>query len=569
MIPRAVVSVAGVDISCDVELGVSIAHGRSDATSQPDPATASFEIVAFDQATVERLAINAVITVDAVFGDGSLIRRFVGTITDVTVSWEDVDLAQVTVTAASPVALLGRTFIGSEPWPTEDDGDRAERILSVVSTVPYVTQFDSGLEGWSAVPPASVSWSASQGPNGQAAALVVWGGTEPLPLQIFTYAITGLLPGGRYTTMALVLGGTGGGFIAHQPGSVFGSACPPSGTSAIWQTISVTGVADATGKIDIQFWPYSGAKTGSTFRVAQVTVTAAHQIPMGQIDPGTVDVLARDVDKQPALGLLQELAEDCGGLAWHTRDGAICYADNEHRRNTPTSIVLDCSQVLMSPSWGKSTAGLVNDITIGYGLAPEGEQQPTYHVARADSITAYGLLAVSSSTQLATLADATARAEVAIARGALPVWSMPEVPIDLAVPTLDEALTRILLGLEVHSLISVTGLPSQGPSTTATLWVEGWAERISSLGATGTGNWELVLAVTDYCRTSAFARWDDVPAAVTWDTVGESVTWNDVYCLGPPEPGGQRWHDVPANTRWSTVPASVTWDTWNDYVGAS
>lgn len=569
MIPRAVVTVNGVDISCDVEIGLSIAHGRSSATEQPEPATASLDVIAFDRATVDRLAINATVTVDAQFPDGTLMRRFIGTITDVQVDWDTVDIAHAKVTAASPVALLGRTFIGDEPWPAEVDGARAGRILAVVAAVPYQTTFPAGLDGWTAVPPASVVWSASAGPGGKSAAVVTWGGTKPLPLQIFTRAITGLLPGGRYTATAVVAGSSGGGYIFAQPGGVFGTAAPPTGAAVSWTSVSVTAAADATGKLDVQFWPYPGSAGGSNFRVSQVTVTAAHQIPVGQVDPGTVEVIARDVDRQPCLGLLQELGEDCGGLAWHTRDGAICYADNEHRRNTPTSIVLDCGQVLMSPKWLHSTDGLVNEVSVGYGVDPEGGEQPAYRTLNADSIAQYGRLAAHRSTQLAALADATARAEIALARGAYPVWNMPAIPIDLAVPGLDEAATRVLLGLEMHALISVTGLPSQGPASTATLWVEGWTEKISSLGDTGAGSWELVLAVTAYCRTSALVRWDDVPATITWDTIDSAMTWDAVYCLGPPAPGGDRWHDVPANLRWDTVPASVTWDSWNQYIGAS
>lgn len=424
MIPAAIVEVNGVDISCNVQLGVSIAHGRADATSQPDPATASLELVATDRSIVDMLTINATVTVDAKFGDGDTVRRFEGTITDVAIAWADVDVANVSVTAASPVAMLGRTFIGDTPWPAEDDGARAEHILS----------------------------------------------------------------------------GSG--------------------------------------------------------------------VPVGQIDPGTVNVLARDVDKQPCLSLLQDLAKDCGGMAWHTRDGLICYADNEHRRNTPTSIILDACQILMSPKWEQTTNGLVNDVTVAYGLAPEGEEQPTFRRVNQQSIDAYGLMAVSDATQLADLADATTRAEVAVARGAFPAWNIPEVPVNLSVPQLDEAATRILLGLEQHDLISVTGLPSQGPASTATLWVEGWAETISAVGATGAGSWEIVYAVTDYCRTSAFVQWDDVPPAATWDTIDPSLTWDHAYCIGPIAPGGERWNDVPTNLRWDAVPASVTWDTWDTWDGA-
>ena len=558
MIPEAVVTVNGVDLSCETGYGVQIHHGRDDPTAQPDPATAQLTMYAQDETLLAKLPINGLITVDAKFPDTSITRRFTGIITDVDMTWETIEYGIVRVLAASGVSILGRTFIGDTPWPQEDDGDRATRILSVVATVPYQSNFSSGVDGWTTQNGATMVWNTytpGARPPWQEL-LITWHGAD---FEACSKNITGLLPGGAYTATAQVRPSTGGIGIV-QGGVALGSNVPPNPALVGTQTISVNGRADSSGNFFISFWPYSKAvSTGKTAAVVNVTLTAQHQVPQGQIDPGTVQILARDVDKKPCLTLLQELANDAGGIAWHTRDGAICYADAEHRRGEPSALTLDCSQILMAPQWSKTTQGVVNDTTVSYGVPVSGSEQPTVSAQDNNSIASFGRLAVSQSTQLATSSDASQRAQETIVRGANPVWNMPVIPIDLADSYVDEAQTRRLLLLEMNALIAVTGLPAQGPYVSRQLWIEGWDEGIAA--SNGVGSWTLDFAVSDYCRTAPAPRWDDIAATYTWDTIPD-IKWDEAQCMGPQPPSGT-WNDIAASLRWDDVTASITWDTWS------
>jgi hypothetical protein len=287
-------------------------------------------------------------------------------------------------------------------------------------------------------------------------------------------------------------------------------------------------------------------------RVSRILGLAGMAPPPAETDPGTVQILARDIDSQAALDVIRSTAESANGVLWQRRDGTVLYADADHRRGTPAALRLDACDVLVTPTWRRNTEGLINDVSVGYGVAPEGGEEPRYLASRADSIAVFGTYGYSLTTELAALADATALGQMLLTRNSQPVWILDELPIDIK--NLSEADTQTLLGLQMHSLLELTGLPAAGrvPSS-AFLWVEGWHE-------TGTyGDLELVLTVSGYCRTAPAPRWDDVAPGWLWDAMTQ--TWDQMTCLGPLPTHG-RWTDVPATLRWDQVPAGTTWDTW-------
>ena len=221
-------------------------------------------------------------------------------------------------------------------------------------------------------------------------------------------------------------------------------------------------------------WPQQldGAREAAIMAAAGITLDPLYS------DPGQVQVLARDVDSQPALDLAQAVAQDAGGLLWSTRAGLVRYADALHRRNLVPSLELDACDVLISPTWRRTTEGLINQVSIGYGVAPEGSDQPRYVDQAANSITRYGTYGLSATTQLAAAADAQAMGQLLLARNSTPVWVLAALPV--AVEDLTSADTSTLLGMEVGDLLSLTGLPSAGGvPTSAALWVEGWTETLA------------------------------------------------------------------------------------------
>ena len=296
-------------------------------------------------------------------------------------------------------------------------------------------------------------------------------------------------------------------------------------------------------------WPQQldGARQAAIMAAAGVTLDPLYS------DPGVVEIVARDVDSQPALQLSQDVASDAGGVLWATRAGEIRYADSYHRRGVTPALELDVCDVLVTPTWRRTTEGLINAVSIGYGVAAEGADQPRYTAENLASQARWGEHALSVGTQLAQQADAQAMGSLLLVAHQAPVWVLGTLPV--SVGDLTTAQTQTLLGLEMHSLISVTGLPAAGSvPTSAALWVEGWSETLAW------GAHELELVVSDYCRTVPPPRWNDVNPATTWDSVG-TTTWDAAMCLGPQVNYG-RWDDQPASLRWDQLDPAATWDTY-------
>lgn len=296
-------------------------------------------------------------------------------------------------------------------------------------------------------------------------------------------------------------------------------------------------------------WPQESDGT----RAARILSAAGAGFNPALSDPGTVKVLPLDVDAQAALDLLHELAESASGIVWENRAGDVLYADAWHRRGTPVSLELDACQVDVSPTWRRTLEGLVNSVSIGYGPTPEEGEQARYRAVDGPSIGEYGTYGASISTQLAARADAVKFANLLLARNAEPVWLFVSLPLDI--PGLTDDEYESVLSLDMHSLISLTGLPAIGQApTSAVLWVEGWKEHIEY------GVHDIEFSVSGFCRTAPPPRWDDINPAWTWDNVDPSLTWDQTVCLGPLVNLG-RWSDQPATLRWQTIkPSTLTWD---------
>lgn len=140
----AVLTVGGEDVSSLTYYDVTVTAGRDDIDTQPD-------------ATVLTTRINgwhpAGQVGDQVILHDDLGQLFAGTITDLdthleqkhdpstgTLTWA----WMTTLTAAGPLAQLGRTVIGDEPWPEESDSQRIARILTLAGAPSSV---DPGILG--------------------------------------------------------------------------------------------------------------------------------------------------------------------------------------------------------------------------------------------------------------------------------------------------------------------------------------------------------------------------------------------------------------------------------------
>ena len=315
--------------------------------------------------------------------------------------------------------------------------------------------------------------------------------------------------------------------------------------------IAVGPLAD-TGRRYVGDVPWPQELDGA--RVGRILAAAGIAGVVGEVDPGTVEVLPRDVDRKSALELTQAVANDAVGVMWESRDGKVNYADADHRHGATIAVTLDACDILLSPRWTRTRSGMVNDVAVTYGVDPGSGGRPVVTDSRPESIAAYGRMAYSVTTELATSDDAAEFAQLLMVRNAEPAWLLEGIQLDLFI--LDAAKTQAVLALDIHSLLAITGFPEGGPETTVTLWVEGWTEDIRH------DEHRLSLFVSAYCRTAPPPTWDEVPPTWTWNTLTADKTWDGATCWGGPLPMYGRWADVPASLRWDAVAASVTWDTW-------
>lgn len=280
-------------------------------------------------------------------------------------------------------------------------------------------------------------------------------------------------------------------------------------------------------------------------RVLDLAAAANPAIVVDDVDPGFYDVRARDVDRQPALGLLQELARDTLGILVGLRSGAIAYQDAEHRRNSPVRVTVNASEALADTAWTQDLAGLTNDVVVAYGDA---SPQAEVSVVDEVSVDAFGRYGVRLATQLDDETGASALASALIGRGSRPAWRIENLTIEL-LRSVDTANAAILLDLEVSDLVAVTGFPTTGPFVTSSLWVEGWTETIAR------DEWTLVLNVSGFAYGGPPARWVDVSDELSWAEVAPDVSWLGFSAFDFPRENAGRWVDLASNLDWTDVPA--------------
>jgi len=301
--------------------------------------------------------------------------------------------------------------------------------------------------------------------------------------------------------------------------------------------------------------PYPAELDGT--RVNRAIAAAGVSTDPIRSDPGYLEVLARDVDAQPALTVAADAAFDGGGFLWQATDGAVLYADAFHRRAAAIALELVACDLPISLAWSQGLEGLANDVAVRYGVAPEGGEQPEVRADDPSSIATYGTHAASLTTRIADEPDAQERANLILARQAAPAWVLSALAFDLQSPAIGFSLTSALLGLEMHDLISVTGMPAGSPMSGAFAFVEGWSETIDP------GSWRLELLVSDYCRTAPAPQWDETDPGWLWDSIDPALSWDAITCLPPFLTGyPDRWVDVPSSDRWDTLDPSIAWDEW-------
>lgn len=274
-----------------------------------------------------------------------------------------------------------------------------------------------------------------------------------------------------------------------------------------------------------------------------------------------VIVLARDVDAQNAQALLEDLEQTAGGLFLENRAGAgvvntIRYRDAGARETDDPLLELTADQLLAGPPrWVKNKDGLVNDLTVTYGV----DGASSVRVVDDLSVDAVGPYPVKIDTRLATAAAARSMATQLVGRYGRPRWAMQQIAVDV-LRTVDPATAWLLMQVDTGSLLTLTGLPTNGPGgSTVRVFVEGGSETITR------DSWRMALNVSDYELSAPGLAWQDVPAGITWADLPAGVSWLGSSSYRPENTGPPRWVDLPARRSWSDLAQSGDHRTWTTY----
>lgn len=278
-------------------------------------------------------------------------------------------------------------------------------------------------------------------------------------------------------------------------------------------TITAAGTRARLAQIDVGDTPWPAELDGA--RAGRILAAALLVDPSlaTTADAGLVTVMARDVDRQKAGQLLDQLAVSSGGELAELRDGTLAWQDAGHRRALSPTVTLTPDDVIAPVGWEQQLGGLLNDLTIGYGPNPQGT------VRVVDTIAAATWPAPQSlGSELPDAAAAQARANDLVGRFARPRWRLPGLAIDL-LRTTTAARAGALLALDFGQLLTLAGFPTSGPFAAGDLFVEGATEQLTRSA------WRLSLAVSDYRATGPATRWIDVDPGISWAEVPADLSW--------------------------------------------
>jgi hypothetical protein len=347
---------------------------------------------------------------------------------------------------------------------------------------------------------------------------------------------------------AIAVFGAGVDAVRRFTGKVTDARARLDGRGRAVYAITAAGMRARLGRAFVGDTPWPAELDGA--RAARILALVDDLVDVGlSLDPGTVQVVARDVDRQAALQLLDDLATDTNAMLVEYRNGTLDWHDADHRRGTTAAASLDASQVLSPAEWAQTLSGMVNDLTVAYGSA---EPKAEVRLTDADSIATFGPFTSRIDTQLDDAAAAESFGNLIVARRGRPWWRLDRLDVDLT-RSVTPIQAAALLALEQADRLDVTGFPAAGPFVTSRLWVEGWTETITAKA------WRLALNVADYTVTGAPVRWVDVPDHVTGADVDPDLTWLRSASWWPGDVDLGRWVDFPSDYTWQDVDPLTTW----------
>jgi hypothetical protein len=348
-------------------------------------------------------------------------------------------------------------------------------------------------------------------------------------------------------------------------GTVSDLKVAPTGVGSIRSEVTAVdlGATLAHRIIGDEPWPMQPA----TIRAERILELAGGDIGAAALRIGpniaNTKLSFRDVDAQPASGLLQDLAQSIGGVLWMALNaiiGPYVWIEDPRERAAVrqfiyndgiitieavgrggTSTISACD-VLMDPvSWLQDVSDVVTTVNVGWleqTVNDKGEQAPTDRYFTSDDTDAqavYGIVRYSVSTELTNIQDAGVLAAGILAQSRFTGWRMDGLALDTAampdeLESVDDATRataffNLLDGTtRMGAPITLADLPIYAPrGGTDSMYVEGGRCTFDGY------DWRLEMITTPSAGQGQSAAWGDMPPEWQWQELSPDIQWLDAF----------------------------------------
>lgn len=382
----------------------------------------------------------------------------------------------------------------------------------------YAGDVDSKSKAWDqgqpvALEPLSFTWGRNSIVDQPEASTCTFGLHQHITGDPDQVTLFGFVKAGAVIQVRSTAADTGRDVIVWA-GSITTADVTQTGDLELEAAITATDPSTIIGNVDVgdEPWPKEDAVDRFNHITAAAGVKTAPFVPgggwswqlAGTIDPTiqTPQIAARDVDAQPPLGLLQDLAKSVGGVAWITADesGPVVWIEDPTQRKglkqfqiDPTTghvtigqlspelrdvNVIPAADIIRDPvTWTQDPTQAIKIVQVNWqqpGIDQDGNPTVNTRVAQAYETGASTPAVLTVDTELAAEGDANLLAFHWLAISATGTWLISGMSIDTAclnrpLPGADDAarLDRIMDLLDVRIRIgyriTVTNLPAWNP----------------------------------------------------------------------------------------------------------
>lgn len=188
-------------------------------------------------------------------------------------------------------------------------------------------------------------------------------------------------------------------------------------------------------------------------------------------DTGNGTCGAQSTSGQQPVEVMRQAAAAESGVLFIGRTGLLTFHNRQRRYNLAPAFTLDAALGQIAPdlAFAGDDFGVTNDMTVS---RPDGSSARTVDQA---SIDEYGLYRDSAEIPAGSADELSSAASWRVNTYGTPRTRVPQVTVNLHDPRVASLIPQ-LLAADISTKLRLANLPSQAPSSTVDLFVEGYAE---------------------------------------------------------------------------------------------